>query len=178
MSSETESAVTRLWTPAGFRDDEWSHADGAEALSGNRRVILPLTAYLALDAGLRAANAGRIGIHILPGEALDAAIPHLGEVPLVSLAFPAFSDGRSYSKAELLRARHGYKGVIRAAGDVLIDQIPLMLRTGFDEFEVTNPTAQKRLEDGRLGGIPFHYQPAAAEAAQGAPYSWRRLPFA
>ena len=65
---------------------------------------------------------------------------------------------------------------MRASGDVLIDQIPLMIRAGFSEFEVSNPTALKRLAEGRLGGIPFHYQPSARPAAPGAGYSWRRLP--
>jgi uncharacterized protein (DUF934 family) len=177
--SETETAaVTRLWTPQGFRDDEWTHAESAEALAGNRRVILPLDAFLALDDETRAASADRIGVLLKPGEALDPILPFLDRLPLVALAFPAFSDGRSYSKAQLLRARHGFRGAIRASGDVLIDQIPLMLRTGFSEFEVTNATALARLEQGRLGGIPFHYQPTATPGLPAAGYSWRRLPAA
>ncbi|MGQ2904460.1 MAG: DUF934 domain-containing protein [Neoaquamicrobium sediminum] len=175
--SETET-VTRLWTPDGFREDEWSHAEDAQALAGNQRVILPLAVFLDLDDATRAAAADRIGVHVLPGEALDALLPLLSRVPLISLAFPAFNDGRSYSKAELLRSRHGYGGTIRASGDVLIDQIPLMIRTGFSEFEVTNETALSRLGEGRIGGIPFHYQPAAKAGDAGAGYSWRRRPAA
>ncbi len=60
------------------------------------------------------------------GDALDALLPHLRHLPLVALAFPAFNDGRSYSKAELLRTRHGYRGEIRATGDVPIDQVAQM----------------------------------------------------
>ena len=175
--SETET-VTRLWTPDGFREDDWSHADSAEALAGNRRVILPLAVFLELDDAARQAAAGRAGVHVLPGEPLDGLLPFLSGLPLVSLAFPAFNDGRSYSKAELLRSRHGYRGTIRASGDVLIDQIPLMIRTGFTEFAVTNETALARLAEGRLGGIPFHYQPAAKASASGSGYSWRRRPAA
>ena len=175
--SETET-VTRLWTPDGFREDEWSHAEDAQALAGNQRVILPLAVFLDLDDATRAAAADRIGVHVLPGEALDALLPFLSQVSLISLAFPAFNDGRSYSKAELLRSRHGYGGTIRASGDVLIDQIPLMIRTGFSEFEVTNETALSRLAQGRVGGIPFHYQPAAKAGDSGAGYSWRRRPAA
>lgn len=176
MSVTETTAVTRLWTPQGFRDDGWVHAESADALAGNARVILPLAAFLALDEATRSASAERLGVHIVPGEALDAVLPYLETLPLVSLAFPAFNDGRSYSKAELLVTRHGYKGIVRASGDVLIDQIPLMIRTGFSEFEVTNPTALKRLSEDRLGGIPFHYQPTAKPEAAGAGYSWRRLP--
>ena len=176
--SDIETPAARLWTPEGFRENEWSRAESAEALAGNRRVILPLEAFLGLDDETREQNAGRIGVHVLPGEAIDPILPYLGSLPLVSLAFPAFSDGRSYSKAELLRGRYLYRGAVRASGEVLIDQIPLMLRTGISEFEVTNATALKRLAEGGPGGIPFHYQPAAKEGVQAARYSWRRQPAA
>jgi uncharacterized protein (DUF934 family) len=48
------------------------------------------------------------------------------------LHFPKFTDGRAYSQAFLLRRRLGFKGEIRATGDVLIDQLVAMARTGFD----------------------------------------------
>jgi uncharacterized protein (DUF934 family) len=59
-------------------------------------------------------------------------------------------------------------------GDVLIDQLPHMLRTGFSEFSVSNPTTLKRLEQGRPGGIALHYQPTAKDAAKAGNYAWRR----
>ena len=92
----------------------------------------------------------------------------------MALAFPAFSDGRSFSKAELLRSRHGFEGPIRATGQVLIDQLPHMLRLGFSEFEVSHPVLIKRLEAGHTGGIPLYYQPAATLSQKGQKYSWRR----
>ena len=172
----TEATQTRLWTPDGFREDGWRHAEGADALDGNASVILPLAAWKGLDPDLRAANRDRIAVMLAPGEPLSEIADALPDLPMVALAFPAFSDGRSFSKAELLRQRHGYRGPVRACGQVLIDQIPHMLRTGFDEFEVTNPTALKRLEEGRIGGLPHYYQPAARPEAPGAKYSWRRQP--
>ena len=176
--SDIELATPRLWTKAGFQEDEWTHAESVEALAGNRRVILPLKVLLQLGEDERMAAAGRLGVHLLPGEAIDAIVPYLADLALVSLAFPAFNDGRSYSKAQLLRSRHGFHGPIRACGDVLIDQIPLMLRTGFSEFDVSSEPAIRRLEDGHVGGIPFHYQPAAAENESARGYSWRRIPVA
>lgn len=178
MSETTTLPAPRIWTQDGFRDDDWVHADSAEALAGNQRVILPLEAFLALDPAVREGAGDRIGVLLAPGEALDALVPHLATLPLVALAFPAFSDGRSYSKAVLLRSRHGYRGIVRAAGDVLIDQIPLMLRTGFDALEVTNEVAIARLAEGRIGGIAFRYQPSAAAEDAGPRYSWRRRPAA
>jgi uncharacterized protein (DUF934 family) len=96
-------------------------------------------------------------------------------VALVAVAFPAFNDGRSFSHASLLRSRLGFAGEIRAVGDVLIDQIPLMLRCGIDSFAVTNATAIKRLSEGRLPGIDNHYQPTAKPSANTNSYSWRRV---
>lgn len=170
--------MPRLWTEAGFRDDEWSRVDDPEELGGNGRYIVPLPVFLAIDGARRASLSGRIGVELLPGEALEEIVPHLDGLALVALAFPAFNDGRSFSKAELLRRRHAYEGIIRATGDVVIDLVPHMLRTGFSELLVSNPVALARLGAGRTGGLPLHYQPAARPAEPGAGYSWRRRPVA
>jgi uncharacterized protein (DUF934 family) len=61
--------------------------------------------------------------------------PHVGRLRLIVLNFPKFSDGRAYSQARLLRGRLGYRGELRASGGVLQDQLPFMLRCGFDSFE-------------------------------------------
>jgi uncharacterized protein (DUF934 family) len=167
---------TRLWTENGFVVDLWRHQDEGEA-QDHGRIILPLASYLALDEAFRAASAARLGVTLKPEESVAELGPFLAHVPLVALPFPAFNDGRSFSKAELLR-RLGFEGRIRATGDVLIDQIPLMLRCGFQEFEVSNETALKRLSQGRSGGIPLHYQPAALESRAGQTFSWRRRPAA
>ncbi|MGB5063692.1 MAG: DUF934 domain-containing protein, partial [Candidatus Competibacter sp.] len=73
---------------------------------------------------------------------------------------PKFSDGRAYSQARLLRERHGYRGEIRAVGDVLRDQLFFMARCGFDAFE---PRADRSLEDAlaAFGDFSASYQPAA-----------------
>lgn len=176
MSEQKAETDLRLWTPQGFHEDEWVHADGAEALAGNGRVILPLQIFLDLDAQERSLARERLGVLLQPGDQLETIADLLGDVSLVALAFPAFTDGRSFSKAELLRSRHKFGGAIRACGDVLVDQLPHMLRIGFDEFEISNPVLLKRLEEGRAGGLPLYYQPAATPAAPGYKYSWRRTP--
>ncbi|WP_269932556.1 DUF934 domain-containing protein [Aminobacter sp. HY435] len=177
MTQATPETTARLWTPEGFRDDAWIHAEEADALAGNSRVILPLHAFLDLDAKQRKEAAERLGVLLQPGDQLDAIVDHLDQLALVALAFPAFNDGRSFSKAELLRSRHGYKGAVRATGQVLIDQLPHMLRVGFDEFEVSHPVLLKRLEAGQVGGLSLYYQPAARPedvSDKGSKYSWRR----
>lgn len=52
---------------------------------------------------------------------------------VVALDFPKFTDGRAFSQAVVLRRRLGFTGVIRATGDVLIDQLQQMQRTGFTQ---------------------------------------------
>ena len=56
-------------------------------------------------------------------------------VKLIVLNFPKFTDGRAYSQARLLRERLGYSGGLRATGAVFLDQLPFLLRCGFDSFE-------------------------------------------
>jgi uncharacterized protein (DUF934 family) len=173
---ETSAPVVRLWTPDGFREDEWIHAESAEALAGGERLILPLQVFLDLDPEVRRAEKHRLGVELKPGDRVDAILDLLGDLPLVALAFPAFNDGRSFSKAEVLRSRHGFAGAIRATGQVLIDQLPHMLRVGFDQFEVSHPVLLRRLEEGRIDGLPVYHQPAAKPGTKPGKYSWRRTP--
>ena len=56
----------------------------------------------------------------------------LDGVERIDLHFPKFSDGRAFSQAFLLRRRLGFRGEIRATGDVLVDQLMQMQRSGFD----------------------------------------------
>lgn len=60
-----------------------------------------------------------------------AASGALQDVERIELSFPKFTDGRAFSQAVLLRRRYGFTGDIRATGDVLIDQLVQMARSGF-----------------------------------------------
>jgi uncharacterized protein (DUF934 family) len=62
-------------------------------------------------------------------EGLAGDLPRLS---LVVLQFPKWVDGRAYSQARLLRSRYRYRGEVRASGEVLVDMVPLLARTGFD----------------------------------------------
>lgn len=177
MPAPNPSPTPRLWTPTGFRDDDWRHADDAAALAGNGCFILPLAVAAGLDPSERRLAKDRLGVLVQPGEPIESVVELLPDLSVVALAFPVFSDGRSFSKAELLRSRHGFDGAVRAVGQVLLDQLPHMLRLGFDEFEVSDPVLLDRLERGETGGIAQHYQPTAVDAAapaKGAAYAWRR----
>ena len=139
---------------------------------------MPLAAWLGLSAEQRKAGSNRLGVLLAPGDKLESIVDELSVLPLIALSFPAYNDGRSHSKAALLKTRHGYKGEIRAVGDVLVDQIPLLLRNGFDTLEVKNKVAIQRLAEGRSTSVGVYCQPATAPAAKAKGFSWRRLPAA
>ncbi len=77
-------------------------------------------------------------VRLEAGDDARALLPHLSHLSLVEIAFPSFRDGRGYSAARILREA-GFNGELRAQGDVLVDQIPLMRRCGFDSFAPEAP---------------------------------------
>jgi uncharacterized protein (DUF934 family) len=85
--------------------------------------------------------------------------PHLDRLKLVEVAFPKFRDGRGYSSARILREA-GFTGEIRAAGDVLVDQIGFMRRVGFDSF-APNAPLNLGVVQATLDRYPYVYMKAA-----------------
>ncbi|RCW24903.1 uncharacterized protein (DUF934 family) [Ciceribacter lividus] len=164
--------MTSIWKETGFVENDPWVIETDERKAGEGEVpVLGLASFLER---VEESNEGGFGVLIAPADDVTKLAPYLDRIALVALAFPAFGDGRAFSHASILRGRLGYTGEIRAIGDVLIDQIPLMLRTGFDSFAVTNEVARRRLAEGRLPGIADHYQPAARSATVPGGYSWRR----
>ncbi|MEN7536562.1 DUF934 domain-containing protein [Aurantiacibacter flavus] len=92
-------------------------------------------AAVTVDAFLDQSNAAAVRIE--PGDDARELLPHLGRIKLVEVNFPGFMDGRGYSSARALREA-GYDGEIRAVGEVLIDQLAIMRRCGFDAFAPDN----------------------------------------
>jgi uncharacterized protein (DUF934 family) len=163
-----------LWRRDGFAEDVWTVlADDAPAPAGGA-VVVSLKRWLAEGEAL-AARASPVGVAVEAGADAQAHLAELAGRPLIALAFAKFADGRAFSYARILRDRYRFAGELRAIGDVLIDEIPLMLRCGFDSFEVTNAPTLGALEAGRLPGPPIHYQPSSAkdEAPEGTrPWRW------
>jgi uncharacterized protein (DUF934 family) len=113
--------------------------------------IAPLADFLA--------GGNFAAVRIDPGEDARALIPHLERLKLVEIAFPKFRDGRGYSSAAVLR-QAGFTGEIRAAGDVLVDQLGFMRRVGFDSFAPNTPLDLKVVE-ATLDRYPHVYMKAA-----------------
>ncbi len=139
-------------------EDRWQHlADDAEAPAGP--VIVSLARWRRERATLLE-RGQPVGVR-LPNTADPAELAEdLPKLAVVALEFPKFADGRAHSQARLLRERHGYRGELRAVGDVLRDQLFFMARNGFDAFELR---ADRSLEDGlgAFGEFSESYQPAA-----------------
>src|ERR1017187_4855953 len=109
-------------------------ADDGE-LPGEGAVLISASRCLE-DPEALSLRAGRTGVNWPNNRDVDDLVPYLNRLAAVALVFPTFRDGRAYSQARLLRERHGYKGELRATGQVLRDQFVFMLRAGFDAFEV------------------------------------------
>lgn len=164
--------MTRIWRETGFvENDPWVIETEEVKAAEEQKALLPLD---QLIEKAEASNDVGLGVLIKPGDDVRRLEPYLYRLEIVAVEFPAFNDGRAFSHASLLRDRLAYRNELRAVGDVLIDQIPLMLRCGIDSFAVKNATALKRLEEGRLPGIAMHYQPTARATEKGPGYSWRR----
>jgi len=140
----------------------WVHLREDETIpEGNVDVTVTLPRFIAERDTLRD-HEGRVGVRLAPADELDAVLPELHALPLVSIEFPKFTDGRGYSLARLLRDRHGYRGELRAMGNVLRDQIFYMHRCGFDAFELAEG---KSVRDAlaAFGELSVRYQAAADE---------------
>ncbi|MGL6072146.1 DUF934 domain-containing protein [Craterilacuibacter sp.] len=112
--------------------DEWVLLRDDDAAWPAQDVILPLERWL----GERPAHAHRVAVWLSSDSDIDLLLARLSEPGLIAIDFPAFTDGRGYSLARLLRERHGYKGELRAIGDVLQDQLYYLHQVGFDSFAV------------------------------------------
>jgi phosphoadenosine phosphosulfate reductase len=164
-----------LWRREGFVEDKWAFLGDEASLPEEGAIVVSLKRWLAEREAL-VSRGGPVGVAVEAGADAQAHLTDLADRPLVVLAFDKFADGRSFSYARILRDRLRFGGELRAIGDVLIDEMPLMLRCGFDSFEVTNAPTLHTLQAGRLPGSPLHYQPSSAhdEAHEGT-RPWLRV---
>jgi uncharacterized protein (DUF934 family) len=155
--------------------DDWAFPESGEAVPDGRPVALRRDAWLAARDTLSRRGAP-VGLALEPGEALDPVLPDLQRFALIALRLPRFTDGRAYSTARALRDTYGYRGELRVRGDVLQDQIKLLLRAGFDALEILHTPTIAALRAGRVVAVGRHYQPGAPGTGDlgGEAFSWRR----
>lgn len=100
-------------------------------------ILVPFALWKEKRAALAAARgADSLGVWLAPDDEPAELVPDFDKIALIGVDFPVFRDGRGYSIARLLRERHGWRGELRAIGDVLRDQLSYMARCGFDAFAV------------------------------------------
>ncbi|MBI4207877.1 MAG: DUF934 domain-containing protein [Betaproteobacteria bacterium] len=111
-------------------------ADGAlPTILPQGDVIVPLALWQR-DREKLLARGGRLGVWLQSSEGPEAIADDLAQFEVIAVSFPKFTDGRGYSTARLLRDRYGYRGEIRAIGDVQRDQLLYLSRCGFDAFSL------------------------------------------
>lgn len=116
-----------------IQDDWVTLGDDAELPSGGKLIVsLP---RLAKDWDHLAEFTGELGVRLANTDKVEELAPYISQLALVVLGFPAFGDGRSYSLARGLRL-DGYRGELRAEGNILPDQYQYMRQVGFDSFAV------------------------------------------
>lgn len=162
------STEPQLWKLGSFRHDEWRAITDDQAPPLEGRAIVTLKRWRAEQPALTS-NGQTIGIRVEPGDNLDPAIDNLDRLGVIVLAFPKFTDGRAYSTARRLREQWNFEGEVRATGDVLLDQVPLMLRSGFDALEIVNAATIDGLKQQPIPAVPHTYQRSVGPDA----FGWR-----
>jgi len=132
---------------------------GADAVPAAGPVIVSFDQWKAhRDELLKRGT--ELGIRLHSDQAPELIAEDLAHFAVVALEFPKFRDGRSYSYARLLRERYGFKGELRAVGEVLLEQLFFMLRVGFDAFDIQSADPLKDYRTA-LADFSVWYQPTA-----------------
>ncbi|MDO7909424.1 DUF934 domain-containing protein [Pseudomonas monteilii] len=121
--------------------------------------IVPLQLWRDHGHALKVRDGG-LGIWLDSDEQAEEIGEDVQHFQVIALNFPAFTDGRSYSNARLLRDRYQYTGELRAIGDVLRDQLFYMARCGFDAFAIRADKDPEAALEG-LKDFSVTYQAAA-----------------
>lgn len=142
-------------------EDRFVRVSDDEALPEGAAVLIGIDRFLKEAEALKGRQAP-VGV-IWPNNRPIAEIaPYLGQLSLIALVFPIFRDGRGYSQARLLRERLGWRGPLRATGNVLRDQFLLMERSGFDQIDAVKEADAKAFDEA-VHRYTVFYQPATDE---------------
>ncbi|MCW5699381.1 MAG: DUF934 domain-containing protein [Rhodospirillales bacterium] len=115
--------------------DPWITIPDDMPVPANGQVIVSLERWRADGAELKA-RGEPVGVRLSSSQLAPEIANDLSHLALIAIEFPSFRDGRAYSTARLLRQRYGFRGELRAVGNVLRDQFMFMHRCGFDAFEI------------------------------------------
>lgn len=125
----------RLLKNGEIFDDTWIELDDDETPPQGADIIVTADRLAAEFKTLMLHN-GQLAVALPNDRSVDEIADFLDALDAVVLDFPSFADGRAYSQARQLRGRQGFRGELRAAGNVLPDQLAFMRQCGLDTFEV------------------------------------------
>ena len=160
----------RIFANLHLQDTPFERIPLPPALPQDGPAIVPLARWrwLGSPAGL--------GIAFEPHQVSEDDLADLAAAPVLVVTFAKFTDGRGYSLARRLRDVHGFKGELRASGDVLLDQLDRMARCGFDSFEISHEPTIDALERGHMPRMATNYQAAYRNARTIRPTLQRAAP--
>ena len=139
-------------------DDPFVDAAEADTLPASGPVIVSVEQWQAHRADLVGRGAA-VGVRLRSEQSPELIAGDLEHLAVVALEFPKFRDGRAYSYARLLRERYGFNGEVRAVGDVLMEQLHFMIRTGFDAFDLNEGDDPLGAFRAALADFSVWYQP-------------------
>ena len=119
--------------------------------------------HAAGGANVRSPRSPGVGFWVDGEVEVERIGPHLEGASVVAVKFPAFADGRGLSLGVLLRSRCGFRGELRAFGDILPDLAQYLHRSGFDAFVVEGHRAAE-VAIASVGSITDHYQASVLQA--------------
>ncbi len=171
--AEGARAGADVFRDGRFEPDDWVTLDAATPVPAEGRAFLPFARWLAEREAL-GADARPLGVVVKPGDDPEKLGPDLDRLSAIAIDFPAFTDGRGFSYARVLREHLGYRGELRAVGNVLLDQIPLMIRCGVDAFVVTHAPTRARLSKGDTAEVELYTQPVGRPEPHAGTRPWTR----
>jgi uncharacterized protein (DUF934 family) len=130
-------------------DSDWRFIADDSELPEQGDITVSLSRWQNQQPDLNAHN-GKVGIRLTPSDAVQTLSDDLTGIHLIELDFPAFTDGRLFSHAQLLRSAHHYTGELRAVGQFMPDQLFYLSRVGVNAFQLDSeqlPLAQQCLQD-------------------------------
>lgn len=145
--------------------------DGLAEPADEAGWLLPVSTWLSHDIDFWRQRHYPVALLLGPDADLDALYAHStpsdlqARVSLIAVDFPAYTDGRGYSLAQLLRQQYGWQGELRAVGDVMIDTMHYLARCGFDSFLV-KPGHQPEQALAALATFTQDYQKSYRHSAE------------
>ena len=150
-----------------LKNDPWIFISSEADLIQHKtpeNLILPLKLWESMRAAevSQGHELALNGVWLSPDDDEELLTPWLNALPLIALQFPSFRDGRAYTQAYMLKTRLGWKGELRAVGDVLRDQLSHMRQCGFNSFVIREDKSVTDALKG-LAGISVLYGRSAIE---------------